>query len=427
MSSQIINISGKLYDFLIYCNSSNKNIEPVCFNDELLKILKDGMFIVSEKFDEISYLKYMHNKDKYNDSYLSVVMLPTLRCNLNCHYCYEQNKNLSLTNDNFNTLKLFFSKQSEQRKYITIRWSGGEILTEWNRIRELSKHIIQSCKKNNCEYVASAITNGTLLTEEILEEMCQCNIYSLQITLDGAKSEHNSVRSFKNGLGTFDKIIKSVETASKRMKVILRLNIDKHNIETIQDLFYSLSVSDIDKSKLQLFCKPVLCTSVRTPKTALFSQSDFFEVEKQLMLLSEKYRIPFAFHWGMKGYYVRCAYNCLQGFYVTPDLKVYKCPVFIDDLSSDNSIGHITSEGDLLIDNYEMYMKGLDYSPFENEECLKCKILPICHGKCPIIWERDKRACNSGCISEKYNLETKIRYALRNDYEIHTFETSGII
>lgn len=81
----------------------------------------------------------------------------------------------------------------------------------------------------------------------------------------------------------------------------------------------------------------------------------------------------------------------------------------------------------MLLSNYSELMKSLSYSPFNNEECSKCKVLPICHGKCPILWEDSGRIVDSGCIAEKYTIEEKIRYAIRNRIQMNAYNNSGII
>lgn len=186
--------------------------------------------------------------------------------------------------------------------------------------------------------------------------------------------------------------------------------------------------SNVNRQNIQLFCKPVICTNVRTPQNDTFTQKEFYDIELALLDLSQKYNLPYSFHWGVKGRNTRCAYSGIQGFYLTPDLKLYKCPIYLDQGGNkDNSVGYINSEGEMLLSNYSELMKSLSYSPFNNEECSQCKVLPICHGKCPILWENSGRIVDSGCIAEKYTIEEKIRYAIRNRIQMNAYNNSGII
>lgn len=427
ISGCIFQLSGSLFDYIQEKDNSSEALSLDRFNKYLINLLLSSRIIYKENENEYHYLKFRHLKDKHDDSYLSLVMLPTLKCNLNCHYCYEKDKDISLTHDNIKALKLFFKSQALKRKYINIRWSGGEIMTSWKKIKYLSEFIIEQCQKHNCGYSASAISNGSLLTLQAIEDMCNSRIRSIQITLDGPKEIHDKVRFFKNGKGTFNSIINNIEVASYKLKVIIRINVDKNNFNSMELLFKALSNANINKENVQLFCKPVLCTSVRTPVNKVFSHKEFYEVEKRLLQLAKQYNLPYSFHWGVKGSFVRCAYANVQGYYISPDLSIYKCPIYIDQGHKLNSIGYISTDGEMVINNYEEYLKSLSYSPFNNEECLGCKVLPICHGKCPIMWEVSGRKNDEGCIPEKYSIIEKIKYAINNPSQMHAYKKSGIL
>lgn len=422
ISGSIIKISEKLAYSI-----NNKTFNANTCNNKLLELLVNNNIIYSKKNDEINLLKYKYLKAKYDDSFLSIVMLPSLKCNLQCHYCYEKFKKKSLNKDNLNSLKKFFSTQAQQKRYITLRWSGGEIMTVWQHIYELSKHIQSECKKYHCGFSASAISNGTLLTAEVVDQMAYCEIKSLQITLDGDRHTHNKTRFYLNKLGTFDDIIKNIEIASHKIKVIIRVNVDKNNINSMESLFRTLSLSNANKSKIQVSCKPVLCTLAQMPKHDTFAHKEFYNIELQLIQLAEQYQIPYAFHMGINSVQTRCAYASLQGYYITPDLKVFKCPAYVDiDDKVSRAIGKIMPNGELKINNINEYMNSFNYSPFSNNECIECKALPICHGKCPIIWELNKQSQDEGCIPEKHTIEAKIRYAIRNQQQMNAYFNSGL-
>ena len=423
ISGCIIKISDTMAE-AIKNNTFNANM---C-NQKLLEILLKNHIIFPTESDEINYLKYKYLKNKYDDSFLSMVMLPSLKCNLRCHYCYEKFKDKTISKENIRILKTFFTKQAQIRRYITLRWSGGEIMTAWEYINDISQHIQSECKKNHCGFTASAISNGTLLTPQIIEQMTNCQIKSIQITLDGDKETHNLTRFYPNKLGTFDDIIKNIAIASKKLKVIVRVNIDKNNFDSMDSLFKTLSTNDINKSNLQVSCKPVLCTLAQKPKNETFAHHEFYNIEQKLLELAEKYQIPYAFHMGINSVQTRCAYASLQGYYLTPDLNIFKCPAYVDiDSKGSRAIGRIMPNGDLKLTNINEYMNSFAYSPFDNKECMECKALPICHGKCPVIWELNKRSQDEGCIPEKHTIEAKIRYAIRNQHQMNAYYNSGLI
>jgi uncharacterized protein len=54
-------------------------------------------------------------------------------------------------------------------------------------------------------------TNGTLINEEIVKFIKEYKVF-LSISLDGDKHTHDKNRIFINGNGTYDKLLKNIET-----------------------------------------------------------------------------------------------------------------------------------------------------------------------------------------------------------------------
>lgn len=61
--------------------------------------------------------------------------------------------------------------------------------------------------KYNFIFGTSITTNGTLINKKILDKLVNYNCKTIQITLDGSKETHDTTRKFKNGLGSFDKLV----------------------------------------------------------------------------------------------------------------------------------------------------------------------------------------------------------------------------
>lgn len=89
-----------------------------------------------------------------------------------------------------------------------IFFNGGEILVEWELIKEVVQRIAEKYKDINVDY--SMNTNLTLLTEEMAEFFNRYN-FQLHISIDGYGEAHNRTRKYRNGRGSFDDIINNVE------------------------------------------------------------------------------------------------------------------------------------------------------------------------------------------------------------------------
>lgn len=395
--------------------------------DDIHKLFSSNM-IYHSFADENELLKSLNAKHKFDTSFSSLIVLPVLNCNLNCHYCYEKDKNELITDEKESIFKRFLLSEIRKKDNLNIRWSGGEPLLVWNRIKRISEFIIENCEQNKCNYSASIITNGTLLSEQRTQELVQCGIKSAQITLDGNSTHHDRIRKFKiNGLGTFDTILRNISVASREIKIHLRINVDKDNIGTMASLFDEISATSINRRNVQLFCRPVMCSLARTPNSKLYSQSEFFEIEKMLLQLAKDRNLQYCFHRGMGNKAIRCCMNSIEGFYISPSLLLYKCPMFIDSDKS-HAVGYIDNNGNIKITNPSEFKKGFNITPFNgNSKCMFCKVLPICNGECAMQKLFSPDDPMAGCIPDKYSIKDKIVYAIENSLENDALNRSSFL
>ncbi|MGP1455029.1 MAG: radical SAM protein [Treponema sp.] len=179
-------------------------------------LYKNG-FIVPADLDEISRLHYFYNAQFYDPSNLTVTLLPTLQCNFACPYCFENEHNaeMSLTD-----IDLFFKTLDgilHAGMNIHISLFGGEPLLSWSKVYPYLKEINNRSKKDLFNYSASITTNGYLLNTLNYDELIYSNIKKIHITLDCNKKNHNSLRSTKSGLPTFDLIISNARDVMRYM------------------------------------------------------------------------------------------------------------------------------------------------------------------------------------------------------------------
>ena len=139
-------------------------------------------------------------------------------CNLACAYCvnnYGRNPS-DIKRKDEDKLKIVHScidqfmagKIKNRVKEARIFFNGGEILVEWELIKDLVQRIAYKYKEIKVNY--SMNTNLTLLTDEMAEFFNRFN-FKLHISIDGYREAHNRTRKYHNGRGSFDDIIKKVE------------------------------------------------------------------------------------------------------------------------------------------------------------------------------------------------------------------------
>ena len=183
-------------------DANYNSILPATIDSDNIEVLLSLRMIYSSVMHEERLLKMAHDSDVVNTAFSSLIILPNLSCNLNCHYCYEKDKNELMSLDQEKTLTSFLTSEVRNKKWLNIRWSGGEPLLSWNKIKRISQQIIDECNKSGCNYSASIITNGTLLSDDKVDDFLKYSVKAAQITLDGDSSLHDKIRHFKsNGQG----------------------------------------------------------------------------------------------------------------------------------------------------------------------------------------------------------------------------------
>lgn len=369
-------------------------------DDELAKSLYEAGFLIEDDEDELEELIIKNRLSRFSGKVLGLVIAPTLSCNLNCIYCFEEKKNINMQVEIINKIEEFVRKKicDERISEVNITWYGGEPLLCYDTIREISERIQKMCVEYDIKYTASIITNGLLLNKEMAHEMKnKLGIQTAQITVDGTKEVHESRRCSRDGKETFKALLKNIDECADIIDINLRINVDKENHDNIICLLDELvsSYKWLDKVSINF-------ARVKGNRGVEYTQEEFADVEFEFgnYLFSKGIR-------NLDDYEVcrsdsACASVGLNYYVVDPEGYLYTCwnDIGIKELS----IGSFDN-----IDEYNSnYRKWLlqDYS----EECKQCVYLPLCQGGCPYeIIRKGKNSCCHHALNVRRYLMEKIK------------------
>ncbi len=211
----ILEISNGFYNIL------EKHYRNEACTDEESKLL--DLFIANgllHNFDSEP------NPDVAEERVAYLSFAPTYKCNFRCSYCFGeygekfQGEKRSFTKETLiQTLNFFFFNAFPDAKQYRIDFvSGGEPLLGLEIIKETVRYIEKYCHDSGKQVSMWLCTNGSLLTEEIIEYLSLHKI-SIGISLDGRKEYNDVVRVDKNGNGTYDKICQGISLIQKSEKV----------------------------------------------------------------------------------------------------------------------------------------------------------------------------------------------------------------
>lgn len=337
--------------------------------------LKDKGFVVNKNDDEIARYKYLFYSGVFSKSYLNLTIATTLACNLKCPYCFEEgNKSKTIMKKDVEDAIVKYIISQKKRK-IGITWFGGEPLLNASTI----KNITSQLKDYKITFESTIITNGTLFSDANVQMLDENEIKLVQITLDGTKESHNRKRFFANGKGTFDLILSNIESILTKTKsqLILKTNLDKENIKEYVDLrrfLYNKFKQYIIKNRLILTENYVRNRTNFSGCNKCLSKEENFEYQHSV--LKRPYEIPSPVG--------ACPLRSTNSFIIGPSGEIYKCMEHLGD--NTKSIGNIITHSYRIQDVANCVFK---YSPFDDNDCVNCEILPICGGGCPI--DREKK------------------------------------
>ncbi len=391
-------------DFMRIVNNPNGAfIESDSKLMELSRAMQDNGFLVDERISEIDLLKFEHFKTQFSKDELSLTIAPTMACNFACPYCFE-NKDGSVMNDATATaLVKFVDEHLQGVKKMRVVWFGGEPLLAKERIWSLSEQFIKITAAHDVEYSAYIVSNTYCVDADVIENMKLYKITGIQSTVDGLADFHNKRRFLKTKPfeDTFTVILKNVrQLVDHDINVNLRINVDKTNVDQVEPLINYLVDKGLGKVKISIgqvlpitsICDGIADTCLTTEEFSDWTNLYYKILQKNGFEVFDKY--PF--------YPVpRCNYcgaDSINSFYIVPNGDIFKCWDEIED----NPVGNVfKGVGSNIEDEYNL-SKWICNDFLDDEECQKCKYLPICAGGCPHL--RRKKGTRN-CDKWKWGLE----------------------
>ena len=363
---------GKLLD------SARDNIDMLRKkHPDLFRLMEEKEFIVDADTDEIKQLVDEWEQEDSDTRKFSIIVNPTLGCNLRCWYCYENHEHKPLMNESvYNSiLRLIDNKlQSEKFESLNISFFGGEPLLGFDKIvMPILTYACQKCKNKGKSITTHFTTNGVLLTKDVLDAINNLELSSkamFQITLDGNREIHNQSRVGINKAPTYDTVLANIIRAAESQNMVcVRLNYKAENLMSFLDVLDDFA--DLpDETKryirfnLQQIWQDCNCNTVDISNLVKNVKNNFRK---------EKFFID-----SNDGNCRHCCYADMENSVVVNyDGNVYKCTA--REFLPENREGVLYEDGTIEMNNLYEKRMAVKYS---NPSCLECKILPICNGGC---------------------------------------------
>ena len=353
---------------------------------ELFSYLVDNGIICDRDETNEELLFYNNIRLRTQQSYKTLVIVPTLDCNLRCPYCYEglNKPHTSMSREVIERVKHYIDTRIKKSEtgLLGLLWYGGEALMAFDTICEITEYI----KQKQIPFYGDLTTNGTLLTPDKLERFEELNIKQVQITFDGPREHHDKKRFFANNKGTFDllidrcKMLNQYVEKHKDFVVHLRINVDKSNKDGSVDLYKELKSSF---PLLNVYVAPLKQYHGCSNQVDCFSGDE--AVFDYLLSLYEDYGIDVVDYRSVLKGMRPCMAEMESSIIIGPSGEMYLC---LNDVGDANEVvGNIMTEklNMPLISKY----RNARLTAY-NEACNGCKIRWMCGGGCPESQYRNK-------------------------------------
>ena len=406
-----------LYNFLTGAllkidEESCRKLESIeLLSKEEKKLLLDNGFII-DNFDEIQYLKFGNKLACTDNELLSILIAPTMECNFRCPYCFEHHGTGMMSRDVQDEIISFIEASiiNNKHKQLFVYWFGGEPLLGLSIIESMSQRILEMVRKYDISYSSAMSTNGYFLTQDVINTLEKCHLNRLQITLDGMKNANDKTRVLANGEGTFDVIVKNLKSIKTSIKIHIRSNLTRENANETSELAQLVSeIQKINQLDILLYGAHMSVYDFNNENVDALELSikEYSDVLKKNNMIgtNKKTNCRFAF----------CDAAKVYSFCFDEKGNMYKCWNDIGTLEfAYDTVFDANRRGVNLISSNALSFLAESFP----DECMKCKVLPICMGGCikkRVIEHR------KSCSPVKYNLDDYInkKYLSMNGGEIN--------
>ena len=228
--------------------------------------LTEHGFIVPSRATDTEALNKFFTDYREDTEQMRVTVLTTLQCNFACDYCFQgdhgdYNKHADkMSLDDSARLAAWIEQRLDELKpkRLTLTFFGGEPLLNIPVVYDQAERAFAACQKRGVTLSLGIITNGLLLTEELVDRLLPYGLGYVKVTLDGDRDTHNRMRPLRGGQGTFDRIIENVRKVAGKVRIAVGGNFDADSVESYPALLDFLKEQDFADKLAKVAFKPVV-------------------------------------------------------------------------------------------------------------------------------------------------------------------------
>jgi uncharacterized protein len=377
-----------------------------------LEALRAEGFLVSSHDTERTMVREHFARQRDDTSQLRVTVLTTLQCNFACDYCVQGDHGSVPAGQRMSmdtaarTLGWIEGRLDALRpETCVLTFFGGEPLLNLPVVYFLAEACWRTCQARGVRLLVNVITNGLLLTSEVVDRLAPYGLNGIKVTLDGARDTHDQQRPLRGGQPTFDRIVENVRRVAGRCRIAIGGNFEESSAGSFEELLDYLAAQDFAPLLDKVAFKPVIrpkpapaaapggviplallkpgqpvAAGAASPRPAAAASSPCDTchfVDDQMAALREAttargFRTVDGVHMGPCELHKRHAYT------LGPDGTMYSCPGFTGEPNL--AVGHIDGGNERFAQAAAHFEQLSPWRP----ACGDCAFVPVCGGGCSV-------------------------------------------
>ena len=266
------------------------------------------------------------------------------------------------------TIRFIMSTRAEET--VSIGWFGGEPLLR----PDVMDRICRGLAEAGVGYKTSMISNGSLVTPEIVEKMTgSWNLRQIQVSMDGAEADYIRRKRYYRDRDEYHTVLKGINLmAQAGIRVVIRCNVDEENWPGVEMFVRDLAASIPVKDNVAIYFCPL--NEARTEEHDL-------KIWKRIMaarslVLQAGFRVGDSICGSGRFRVFHCMAD-MNSVVIGPDGSLYPCEHCPPDARFGDIWRNVTDEE---------VRKEFCRTDRTRGKCRKCPYLPVCtsFASCPV-------------------------------------------
>lgn len=360
--------------------------QALAYPDGAASGLLDGLIaqrhLIDDHEDELSVVTERRRRGISGQGRLDVVVMPTLDCNFDCTYCYEQREAGSrMSADVERRLVAWLEREIPSAVMLMLHWFGGEPLYDVPLIARVTQRCSEVGDVHGTHIAPHVTTNGYLLDGWRRDQLLANGVKDFQVTMDGPAWTHNAMRPLRGGYPTFERVFQNVMDtvrADPEVGMTLRVNVNHENIDHVETLLVAFDKEV--RSRLRFVVEPIFgdgCVSATGNMPAARLARRMADLYSEAAGLG--FEVSAASAGLLAGRLTYCYAERDRQVVVSHTGSVFKCAA--GSFDEKQRLAELADDGRLRSD-HGAWERWMSFGDTFSERCKGCQYLPVCMGGC---------------------------------------------